>query len=164
VFNAHGRRGRWIGLLQEYNFKIVHKPGIRHANADALSRNPMGKAMDDEDFQQEIQDAPHTQPEVAETIEKVLAVRDGQHMEWLGSKRQLWGHTERQGHSHGIKHWHDSDPHHLFMIDLVTTTDSEEEATPSAEQMEVTEHENLEVDHGELRHWKGQIKYYDRRQ
>jgi hypothetical protein len=49
------------------------------------------------------------------------------------------------------------------MIDLVTATDSEEEATPSAEQMEVTEHKNLEVDHGELRHWKGQIKYYDRR-
>jgi len=119
--------------------------------------------MDDEDFQQEIQDDPHTQPEVAETIEKVLAVRYGQHMEWLGNRKQLWGHTERQRHSHGIKHWHDSDPHHLFMIDLVMATDSEEEATPSAEQMEVTEHENLEVDHGELRHWKGQIKYYDRR-
>jgi len=50
------------------------------------------------------------------------------------------------------------------MIDLVTATDSEEEATPSAEQMEVTKHENLEVDHGELRHWKGRTKYYDRRQ
>ncbi len=164
VFDVHGRRGRWIGLLQDYNFKIVHRPGIRHANADALSRNPVGKAMDDEDFQHEIQDAPHTQPEVAETIGKVLAFRDGQHMEWLGNRRQLWGHTECQGHSHGIKHWHDSDPHHLFMIDLVTATDSEEEATLSAEQMEVIEHENLEVDHGELKQWKGQIKYYDRRQ
>jgi hypothetical protein len=50
------------------------------------------------------------------------------------------------------------------MIDLVTATDSEEEATPSAERMEVTEHENLGVDHGELRHQKGQIKYYDRKQ
>jgi hypothetical protein len=164
VSDAHGRRGRWIDLLQDYSFKIVHKLGMRHANADALSRNPVGKAMDDEDFQQEIQDDPHTQPEVAETIEKVLAVRYGQHMEWLGNRRQLWGHTERQGHSHGTKHWHDSDPHHMFMIDLVITTDSKEEATPSAEQMEVTEHENLEVDHGELRHWKGQTKYYDRRQ
>jgi hypothetical protein len=161
VSDAHGRRGRWIDLLQDYIFKIVHRPGMRHLNADALSRNPVGKAMDDEDFQQEIQDDPHTQPEVAETIEKVLAIRYGQHMEWLGNRRQLWGHTERQGHSHGIKHWHDSDPRHLFMIDLVTATDSEEEVIPSVERMEVTDHE---VDHGELRHRKGQIKYYDRRQ
>jgi hypothetical protein len=54
---------------------------MRHANADAFSRNPVGKAMDDEDFQQEIQDDSHTRPKVAETIEKVLAVRHGQHME-----------------------------------------------------------------------------------
>jgi len=50
VSNAHGRRGRWIDLLQDYSFKIVHRPGMRHANADALSRNPVGQAMDDEDF------------------------------------------------------------------------------------------------------------------
>jgi hypothetical protein len=60
VSNAHGRRGRWINLLQDYSFKIVHRPGMRHANADTLSRNPVGQAMDDEDFQQEIQDDPHT--------------------------------------------------------------------------------------------------------
>jgi len=54
VFDAHGRRGRWIDLLQDFNFKIVHRAGLRHANADALSRNPMGQAVDDEDFRQEI--------------------------------------------------------------------------------------------------------------
>ncbi len=85
-------------------------------------------------------------------------------MEWPGDRKQSWGHTKHQGHGHEIKHWHDSDPHHLFMIDLVTATDSEEETSPSAEQMEVTAHENLEVDHGELRCWKGQTRYYDRRQ
>ncbi len=164
VSDAHGRRGRWIDLLQDYSFKIVHRPGMRHANADALSRNPVGKAMDDEDFQQEIQDDPHIRPEVAETIEKVLAIRHGQHMEWPGDRKQSWGHTEHQGHGHEIKHWHDSDPRHLFMINVVTATDSEEEANPSAEQMEVATHENLEVDHGELRRWKGQTRYYDRRQ
>jgi len=120
--------------------------------------------MDDEDFQQEIQDDPRTQLEDAETIEKVLAVRHGQHMDWPGDRKQSWGHTEHQGHGHEIKHWHDSNPRHLFMIDLVTATDSKEEASPSAEQMEVTAHENLEVDHGELRRWKGQKRYYDRKQ
>jgi hypothetical protein len=49
--DANGRRGRWIDLLQDYSFKIIHRPGARHANVDALSRNPVGQAMDDEDFQ-----------------------------------------------------------------------------------------------------------------
>jgi hypothetical protein len=77
VSNAHGRRGRWIDLLQDYSFKIVHRPGMRHANADALSRNPVGQAMDDEDFQQEIQDDPHTQHGLPAEVEKVLSIRHG---------------------------------------------------------------------------------------
>ncbi len=87
VSDAHGRRGRWIDLLHDHNFKIVHRPRVRHANADALSRNPVGQAMDDEDFHQEIQDDPHTQHGVAETTEKVLSVQHGQHMEWRGNRR-----------------------------------------------------------------------------
>jgi hypothetical protein len=37
VSDANGRRGKWIDLLQDYSFKIVHRPGARHANVDALS-------------------------------------------------------------------------------------------------------------------------------
>jgi len=77
VVDAHGRRGRWIDLLQDYNFKIVHRPGMRHVNADALNRNSVGQAMDDEDFQQEIQDDPHTQHGLLTATEKVLSVRHG---------------------------------------------------------------------------------------
>ncbi len=54
VSDAHGRRGRWIDMLQDFNFKIVHRPGMRHANADALNRNPVGQVVDDDDFRQEI--------------------------------------------------------------------------------------------------------------
>ncbi len=74
VFDAHGRRGRWIDMLQDFNFKIVHRAGLKHANANALSRNPVGQAMDDEDFHQEIQDDPVTQQGMGEAAEKVLAV------------------------------------------------------------------------------------------
>ena len=31
---------RWLERLQEYNFKICHRPGQKHQNADALSRGP----------------------------------------------------------------------------------------------------------------------------
>jgi hypothetical protein len=50
------------------------------------------------------------------------------------------------------------------MIDLVTTTDSGEEATPSAERLDVAEDEDLEVDKGKQKHGKDQVKYYNRRQ
>ena len=35
-----GQVARWIERLAEYNFEIIHRPGNRHANADALSRIP----------------------------------------------------------------------------------------------------------------------------
>jgi len=56
VSNPFGRRGRWISMLQNFNFKIVHRVGARHANADALSHNPVGSHDEDEDFVVEIQD------------------------------------------------------------------------------------------------------------
>jgi hypothetical protein len=56
VSGAHGRRGRWIDMLQDFSFKILHRPGMRHTNANVLSKNPVGAAMDDEDFGREIQD------------------------------------------------------------------------------------------------------------
>jgi hypothetical protein len=76
VSDAHGRRGQWIDMLQDFDFKIVHRAGLKHANADALSRNPVEQATDDEDFRQEILDDPVTQYGTSEAAEKVLAVRN----------------------------------------------------------------------------------------
>jgi hypothetical protein len=50
------------------------------------------------------------------------------------------------------------------MIDLVTATDSGEEATLSAERLDVAEDEDLEIDQGKQRHWKDQVRYYNKRQ
>jgi hypothetical protein len=41
VFEAYERRGRWISMLQDFHFKIVHRVGSKHANVDALRKNPM---------------------------------------------------------------------------------------------------------------------------
>ena len=38
--NPEGQVARWIERLQEYDFNIEHRAGIRHGNADALSRRP----------------------------------------------------------------------------------------------------------------------------
>jgi hypothetical protein len=41
ISDAYGRRGRWISTFQDFHFKIVHCPGFKRANVDALSRNPV---------------------------------------------------------------------------------------------------------------------------
>jgi hypothetical protein len=43
-------------MLQDFNFKIVHIAQVRHANADALNRNPIDSHDEDEDFGMEVQD------------------------------------------------------------------------------------------------------------
>ena len=35
-----GQLARWLEKLQQFQFEIVHRPGIKHGNADALSRIP----------------------------------------------------------------------------------------------------------------------------
>jgi len=35
-----GQQARWLEQLEEYNFTVEHRSGIKHANADALSRRP----------------------------------------------------------------------------------------------------------------------------
>jgi len=46
---------RWIDMLQNFNFNIVHKPSLRHSNVDTLSGNLVGEVMDDDNFSEEIQ-------------------------------------------------------------------------------------------------------------
>ncbi|CAK9223081.1 unnamed protein product [Sphagnum troendelagicum] len=101
---------------------------------------------------------------MAEIVEKVLAVRHGQHLEWFGIRRQLRGLTEHRACCFGINHWRSSDPRHLFMIDVVTAAGTEKETNPSIEVIEAAENEELEVADGEQRPKGGQIRYYNRRQ
>ena len=38
--NPEGQMARWLEILGTYNFKIQHRPGRRHGNADGMSRRP----------------------------------------------------------------------------------------------------------------------------
>jgi hypothetical protein len=55
ISDPFGKKGKWISMLQDFNFKIVHRVGARHANVDALTCNPIGSHDEDEDFGVEIQ-------------------------------------------------------------------------------------------------------------
>ena len=32
---------RWLTLIEQYDYEVVHRPGVKHGNADGLSRRPM---------------------------------------------------------------------------------------------------------------------------
>ena len=42
-----GQQARWQAFIEQFNFIIVHRPGIRHRNADALSRRPVVRVNSD---------------------------------------------------------------------------------------------------------------------
>jgi hypothetical protein len=44
--NLTGTAARWALQLQPYDFTVVHRPGITHQNADALSRAPLPSTRD----------------------------------------------------------------------------------------------------------------------
>ncbi len=56
ILYAYGKKGRWINTLQDSSFKIIHCDGCKHTNVDALSRNPVDVAKEDEDSRNKIQD------------------------------------------------------------------------------------------------------------
>jgi len=38
-----GQQARWLEQMEEFDFVIEHRPGVRHGNADAMSRRPCPK-------------------------------------------------------------------------------------------------------------------------
>ena len=43
-----GQVARWLEMLAQYDYRIEHRPGKKHQNADALSRNPLQVPVTDQ--------------------------------------------------------------------------------------------------------------------
>jgi hypothetical protein len=41
-----GKLTRWAFILQEYEFKVIHRLGITHQNADTMLRRPFTTSKD----------------------------------------------------------------------------------------------------------------------
>ena len=54
VADAHGRRGRWVMMLQDFDMRIEWREGKRHQNADTLSRHPTGNPEEINDEEKRI--------------------------------------------------------------------------------------------------------------
>jgi hypothetical protein len=130
VSDAHGKRGRWIDMLQDFSFKIVHRPGLRHTNVDALSRNPVGPAMEDDDFCEEIQDIGNAQIDTHMEKGKLLFIQTGTEMEWLGIRRKDRESVQHHTCCFGINHSMRLSDHHLYVIDVVSEDEQPQELIP----------------------------------
>ncbi len=130
VSDAHGRRGRWIDMLQDFSFKIVHRLGLRHINVDALSRNPVGSAVEDDDFSEEIQDVGNAQTDTHLEEGRLLFIQTGTEMEWLGIRRKDMKSIQHHTCCFGINHSMCLSDHHLYMVDVVSKDDQPQELIP----------------------------------
>ena len=70
-----GQYARFALVLQEYNFEVEHRPGIKHQNADGLSRNPRPSTVDGSGarLDEDDDDGPATLPAVSTSEEPPTA-------------------------------------------------------------------------------------------
>jgi len=167
VSNANGRRGRWIDMLQDFSLKILHRPGMSHGNADALSRNPVGQATDDDDFSEEVQDVETIPDDPIEATKSMFFVQYGQESEWFGFRRHVRKLTEHCWCCFGINHWRCSANHQLFMLDVVTKESMDEENNSPVGDVEGANSkgdQNSKPPNGKRALKERRTKYYDRQQ
>jgi hypothetical protein len=55
----------------------LHRPGLKHTNVDALSRNLVGPTKDDDYFSEEIQDIRGIQTDTPRAEDEIIYVRTG---------------------------------------------------------------------------------------
>ncbi|CAM6065311.1 unnamed protein product [Sphagnum tenellum] len=145
---------------KDFSFKIMHRPGLKHANADALSRNPVGSATDDDDFDQGIQDVTTNVPG---EDEELLYIRRRERTEWMGMKRKDRRYVQHDACCFNINHTLSVRPHHLYMIDTTAGEDSTEQSTPAGESI-TRQDEPMQQTGMRTRTGRKRTQYLDRHQ
>jgi len=127
---------------------------------DALSRNPVGSAADDDDFGEEIQDIVDTQVDVHRKEGGLLYVETKEETRWTGVKRKNRQHNAI--HS-GSNHWTWGGDHQLYMLNVAAVEDLFEEFSPGEEAVSMGD--GL-VQHGGARMVlkRRRPQYFDKRQ
>jgi hypothetical protein len=116
-----------VATLQDFSFKIIHRPGLRHTNVDALSRNLVGLTADDDDFSEEIQDIASTQTNASKEDEEFICVWTGKEKEWLGIRKGDKELVQHRACCFGINHCRYDGSHQLYVVVVVSGENQPEE-------------------------------------
>jgi hypothetical protein len=56
MLDAYRKRRKWINMVHDFNFKIMHRARSKRTNVNALSKILVGYVNEDGNFEKEIQD------------------------------------------------------------------------------------------------------------
>jgi hypothetical protein len=132
-------------------------------NADALSRNLVGSAVDDEDFGEEIQDITGAQVYVPENGAELLCAMTGEETEWMGVRRRDRRFVQHNACCFGINHQRYVNSHQLFMLDIESKEELSKEFVPGGEAVP-THDEPVQHEEAQVVLKRRRPQYYDRRQ
>jgi hypothetical protein len=95
-----------------------------------LSRNPVGRATDDDDFSEEIQDIGNTQTDTPKEEREILFVQTGKETEWFGVRRKDKEFVQHHVCCFGINHCNYVSSHQLYVVDVVSEEDQPKKLVP----------------------------------
>src|SRR6218665_44187 len=115
-----GQQARWLEKLAEYDFQIVHRPGRRRGNADALSRKSCRQCGQDgqELFNRHLEEATSAEAETPGAESMVVAQRQDPVLStvrsWMVSEEDVPTLAEILQEEEAIRiYWHQRDQLHL---------------------------------------------------
>ncbi|CAM6023554.1 unnamed protein product [Sphagnum balticum] len=94
------------------------------------TRNPVGPAVEDDDFCDEVQDVGNAQTDTHLEEGRLLSVETGTEMEWFGMRRKDRESVQHHTCCFGINHPVYLGDHHLYMVDVVPEDDQHQELIP----------------------------------
>jgi hypothetical protein len=106
---------------------------------DALSRNPVGSAADNDDFSEEVQDVVGAQVDVPREEKELFCVQPGQETEWMGVRRKHRRFVQHDACCFGINHWTRDGCHQLYMLDVASEENPSEQSVPDEEAMSLSD-------------------------
>ncbi|CAK9276331.1 unnamed protein product [Sphagnum jensenii] len=138
----------------------MHRPKLKHANVDALSKNPVGSVANDNDFGEGIQDII---ADVLGRVEELLYVRRGKETKWIGVNRKDKKSIQHDVCCFGINHRLSTSHHHLYMLDLAVGEGPSEESAPTGESI-AAQDEHVQQRDMSVAIKRRRPQYFDRQQ
>jgi hypothetical protein len=77
---------------------------LKHTNVDALSKNLVDQATDDDNFNEEIQDIGIVQANTPKIEQKIFSVQTGEDSDWFRFRRKSRKLTQHHKCCFGINH------------------------------------------------------------
>jgi hypothetical protein len=95
-----------------------------------LSRNPVGLATDDDDFNEEIQDIGITLTDTPRGEREILFVQTSKETEWLGVRRKVRECIQHHACCFGINHCNYVGSQQLYVVDVISEKEQPKELGP----------------------------------